>query len=65
MNPKIAIIVSRRGIDSVTVLSSGTEARNKAYKLFSIIEEEINKFEINFVRKIHCEVNENGQEKER
>ena len=65
MNPKIAIIVSPRGIDSLTILSSGTEARNKAYKLFSIIEEEINKFEINFVRKIQREDNDNGQEKDR
>jgi hypothetical protein len=45
MKPKIAIILTPDGIDTVSVLSTGTEARKAGYKLCSLLEDEISKFE--------------------
>lgn len=45
MKPKIAIILTPDGIDTVTVLSTGSEARKAGYRLCSILEDEIHKFE--------------------
>jgi len=45
MKPKLAIILTPDGIDTVTVLSTGSEARKAGYRLCSILEDEFHKFE--------------------
>jgi hypothetical protein len=46
MKPKICIILTPDGIDTVTVISSGgTKTRKEGYKLCSYIENEITGFE--------------------
>ena len=52
MKPKIAIILTTNGIDTVTVLSTGSEARKAGYRLCSILEEEIYRFEIKILEKV-------------
>ena len=45
MKPKIAIILTPDGIDTVTVLSMRTKARREGYRLCSLLEDEFHKFE--------------------
>ncbi|MDA2918052.1 hypothetical protein MYX76_00915 [Desulfobacterota bacterium AH_259_B03_O07] len=46
MKPKICIILTPDGIDTVTVLSTGgTRVRKEGYKICSFIENEITDFE--------------------
>lgn len=55
MNPKIAIILTPSGIDTVTVLSTGSEARTAGYKLCSLLENEISTFEAAILKKLQLE----------
>jgi hypothetical protein len=55
MKPKIAIILTPSGIDTVTVLSTGSEARNAGYKLCSLLENEISACESAILKKLQLE----------
>lgn len=55
MNPKIAIILTPGGIDTVTVLSSGQMARKAGYRLCSLLEDEISAFEAAILKKLNIE----------
>lgn len=52
MKPKIAIILTPNGIDTVTVLSTGSEARKAGYKLCSLLEDEFHRFEMDILEKL-------------
>lgn len=52
MRPKIAIIFTSEGIDTITVLSPGSEARKAGYDFCSLLEEELQAFESAIIRKI-------------
>ncbi len=53
MKPKIALILTPKGIDTVSVLSSGSEARKAGYRLCELLEEEIQHFEVSIIEKLH------------
>lgn len=61
MKPKIAIILSREGIDTISVLSADSEERKEAYNLCSLIEDEIE----NFQRAITSKIQHAEKEKEK
>ncbi len=55
MKPKIAIILTPTGIDTVTVLSTGSEARKAGYRLCSLLENEISTFEAAILKKLQLQ----------
>lgn len=55
MKPKIAIILTPDGIDTITVLSTGSEARKAGYQLCSLLENEISTFESAVLKKLRLE----------
>lgn len=56
MKPRIALILTPDGIDTVTVLSSGSEARKAGYRLCSLLEDEIRTFEAAILIKLQSRV---------
>jgi len=58
MAAKIGIIITPNGVDSITVLNEDWDGRTDAFKLLSIIEHEVKKFEENLLEKIKT-ANEN------
>jgi len=56
MKPKIAIIITTDGIDSVSILSNDRELRNEGYRILPLVSSEINNFEAAFKRKIKKEL---------
>lgn len=62
MKPKIAIILTPDGIDTVTVLSTGSEARKAGYRLCSLLEDEIRSFEKAIISKGQFPNDANGNE---
>ncbi|MGE5443309.1 MAG: hypothetical protein ACM3SR_01750 [Ignavibacteriales bacterium] len=55
MKPKIAIILTPQGIDTVTVISTGPEARKTGYRLCSLLANEISTFEDAILKKLKSE----------
>ena len=62
MKPKIAIIFTPDGIDTITVLSTGTAVRMAGYRICSLLEEEITAFEQAVRRKLKVGKTCNGQD---
>jgi len=56
LKPKIAIIITTDGIDSVSILSNDRALRNEGYRILPVVESEINKFETAFKRKLKKEL---------
>jgi hypothetical protein len=55
MKPKTAIILTPIGIDTVTVLSTVSGAREAGYKLCSLLENEISAFEAAILKKLQLD----------
>jgi len=56
MKPKIAIIITTDGIDSISILSNSKELRKEGYRILPFLEPEINKFETAFISKMRKEL---------
>ena len=56
MKPKIGIIITSNGIETVVVMNKDHNSRLEAYRLLPLLEPEINKFEIAFKRKLKKEL---------
>ena len=53
MKTKIALIITAEGIETVTVLTTGPDARIAGYSLCSLLDDEINEFEAAIKRKVN------------
>ena len=53
MNGRLAIIVSQDGIESVTIISEGKEARSAGRSMCEFLENEISEFESAIKRKFN------------
>lgn len=53
MSGKLAIIVSENGVESVTIISEGREARTAGRSLCEFLENEISEFELAIKKKIN------------
>jgi len=56
MKPKIGIILTPNGIETVVVMNQDRKSRLEAYRLLPIVNSEINKFEAAFLNKIRKEL---------
>jgi len=56
MKPKIGIILTPTGIETVVVMNQDRKSRLEAYRLLPIVNSEINKFEAAFTRKLKKEL---------
>ena len=63
MKPKIAIIFTPDGIDTIAILSNKGNARTIAVKFCSILENVFKKFEISIIERSNILVNEDDIKK--
>jgi len=56
MEPKIGIIITPKGIESVVVMNKDYKSRLSAYRILPLVSSEINKFEAAFTRKLRKEL---------
>jgi len=63
MSPKIAIIITPDGIETVAILSKKNKDRKKAINLCSLLETEIRKFEDSIIKKTNTMAHEDDIKK--
>jgi len=56
MEPKIGIIITPKGIESVVVMNKDHKSRLEAYRTLPLVSSEISKFEAAFKRKLKKEL---------